>query len=48
MATRLKEMTSDGQRLDRLVSGATRVYDNKERLFESPLKVGCLVKLVRQ
>ena len=44
MATRLRELTSDSQRFDRLVSGASKVYDEKERLFESPLMVGYLLR----
>ena len=50
MATQLRELISDtpsSQQFDHLVSGASKVYDEKEKLFESPLMVGWLIHLLR-
>ena len=46
LAARLKEVTLESQQVDRLVNGASRLYDEKEISFERPLAVGLITLLI--
>ena len=46
IATRLKELTLESQQVDRLVNGASRLYDEKEVSFERPPMVGLSTLLI--